>query len=784
MSEASDDAQLPTQDEVAPPIAVDAPSDADDVEVLAHAPAPEAAPARHDSVSPTSRKLAPPPKPKRDSSQPSSNPPPAVEAGPNVGSLKAPNAPSISFQEASSSSRDAVAAALTGSDSLRAIGEALAKDTGAFSTSETATGSRPSVPRPRSQPAINALADSPPSGVPETQPSQELLTRSPSELPRARDKVPTVPDEPATPSVASPPKSGSIFAQRIIPVGTHSDRPPPVRASSPPPSRLKSSPPPKPLRDPEVTVEVAPPTMTRLPSEPDITVEVAPPPVTRLPSEPDITVEVAPPPVAKSPSEIEITVEVAPDPVAKPPPALDVTLELAPAPAPVPKGTPAQAPKAAPAPVPVPVAKPPSVPPLPAVIAVGIAAVDVPLDESPPDIPITTDFDEDTPTRPSASPSPFESPIPPPLGSPPPPIPAEATPAPPALSAADAAARAEALAPEDVAPDSADRIPVEELSREDSPSLPPEELTPAMPPPAPSARPDAKAEAKPQPPPPPKRPAPAPASEPVTAAPPESREIASPETEKKKTKQKRPWWEELFSEDFVRANWKVSDEQIKREVTFVEESLGVAPGGVVLDLGCGSGQHAVELASRGYGVVGYDLSLYQLALAADIAQERSQKINFLQGDMREMAFEEMFDGIFCWNTTFGYFEEDKNFSVAERAFRALRPGGMLLVDVINRDFVAAHTPSSVWFEGDSCVCMDDAVIDYFTSRLRVKRSVILDDGRTRECTYSVRLYSFHELGKLLHEVGFRVTEVSGHPATPGVFLGQASPRILMLAQRP
>ena len=228
----------------------------------------------------------------------------------------------------------------------------------------------------------------------------------------------------------------------------------------------------------------------------------------------------------------------------------------------------------------------------------------------------------------------------------------------------------------------------------------------------------------------------------------------------------------------------MSEEQIKREVTFVEESLGVAPGGVVLDLGCGSGQHAVELASRGYGVVGYDLSLYQLALAADIAQERSQKINFLQGDMREMAFEEMFDGIFCWNTTFGYFEEDKNFSVAERAFRALRPGGMLLVDVINRDFVAAHTPSSVWFEGDSCVCMDDAVIDYFTSRLRVKRSIILDDGRTRECTYSVRLYSFHELGKLLHEVGFRVTEVSGHPATPGVFLGQASPRILMLAQRP
>ena len=111
MSEASDDAQLPVQDEVVPPAAVDAPSDADDVEVLAQAPADEPAAPRHDSVSPTSRKLAPPPKPKRDSSQPGSMPPSGGDGALNVGSLKAPSAPSISFQDASLSSRDAVAAA-------------------------------------------------------------------------------------------------------------------------------------------------------------------------------------------------------------------------------------------------------------------------------------------------------------------------------------------------------------------------------------------------------------------------------------------------------------------------------------------------------------------------------------------------------------------------------------------------------------------------------------------------------------------------------------------------
>jgi hypothetical protein len=152
--------------------------------------------------------------------------------------------------------------------------------------------------------------------------------------------------------------------------------------------------------------------------------------------------------------------------------------------------------------------------------------------------------------------------------------------------------------------------------------------------------------------------------------------------------------------------------------------------------------------------------------------------------MREMAFEEMFDGIYCWNTTFGYFEEEKNLAVAQRVFKALRPGGMFLLDVANRDYVVEHAPSQVWYEGDACVCMDDMTVDFITSRLKVKRSLILDDGRTRECTYSVRLYSLHEIGKVLHDVGFRVTEASGHTTTPGVFFGQCSPRLIVLAQRP
>jgi SAM-dependent methyltransferase len=739
MSESTDDAQLTTADEVVPPAAETPtksrqPSEADDVEVMAHPPEPVLP--RHDSAVPTSRKLAPPPKPKRDSNSPASIPPP-----PDASNVKAPSSPAISFQDASTTSREAVAAALSGTESLRAIGETLAQGAAVSSVVETPGSVRPPVPRPRSQPSIS-INPPPPGADAERAPSATNEVSVTSEPLRTRDKLPTVPDFPTSPRPSGT-KSSSVAPQRIIAIGgprTEKAASPVVAPAPPPPAARLSPIPPPPTLEVGKAAEAAPVAEHVATAQPPEVV-LAPAPAPMLASAP-----------AAVPSP-EVPASSRPLPSS---PELSAVAALSSV-----EATPIAAEPAAPI-----VVAPPVLAAAPLVVAPFLAevddsseiSVDVHVEEPPHDIPITTDFDEDTPTVTQAILPAIDTPLPPPLAAI---LGADEAAAKPAVaSSAGAAAKAEPLPAEDLTPDSA-----EELSREDSPSVPPEEPAPA-PPPAPSARVEAK------PPPPPKR-APAPtANEPAAVE------------EKKKAKQKRPWWEELFSEDFVRANWKVSDDQIKREVTFVEESLGVAPGGVVLDLGCGSGQHAVELASRGYGVVGYDLSLYQLALAADNAQERSQKLNFLQGDMREMAFEEMFDGIFCWNTSFGYFEEDKNYSVAERAFRALRPGGMFLVDVMNRDFVAAHTPSSVWFEGDSCVCMDDAVIDYFTSRLRVKRSVILDDGRTRECTYSVRLYSFHELGKLLHEVGFRVTEVSGHPATPGVFLGQASPRILMLAQRP
>jgi SAM-dependent methyltransferase len=685
-------------------VATEVQEDVDLSELEAPSAAPDLAP-RHDSVTPTSRKLAPPPKPRREpgstSNPPSMRPPgdAGLESAFAANALKAPIAPTISYAASETSPKNEVKAESVSPASAEAV-PMLTPVPGVAPLS-----SPPPIPRRRSNPQLAEAEDT---SAPSTSrsPSDPALGRSPS--------APALPDEAPRPSSSESALKSVVSPPRPVAAPPRPDSSPPAArpASVPPPASAES--------EPAAPSSSPPPSSSAIFAMRIIAVGESHPP----------------PPVVADHSA---------DPTAYPA-ALGTRRSSRPAPA---------APDAAPpAPVP-PLDSAPEIAEVP-VVAPNAEAATVAVPPVAPVAPAST-----------------------PLAA-----------APIAVLASIAAVSpdevTEELSDEDVSPDSGEKKTspdpdVEELGREDAISVPPEELA------ALQAQAQAKADAKPPPPPkraagPPSVPAVDPALVTASAPPPTPDPAAAKAAQRAKTRQ--PWWEDLFNEDFMRASAKVSDEQVRREVTFIEESLGVAAGGVVLDLGCGAGHHAVEFASRGYGVVGYDLSLYQLALAADVAQERSQKINFLQGDMREMAFEEMFDGVFCWNTTFGYFEEDKNLAVAQRVFRALRPGGMFLIDVLNRDFAAASSPQQVWYEGDSCVCMDDMSVDYISSRLRVKRSIILDDGRTKESLFSLRLYSLHELGKLLHEVGFRVTEASGHPATPGVFFGPNSPRIIMLAQRP
>jgi len=262
--------------------------------------------------------------------------------------------------------------------------------------------------------------------------------------------------------------------------------------------------------------------------------------------------------------------------------------------------------------------------------------------------------------------------------------------------------------------------------------------------------------------------------------PPKDAESKSPQVEED---EHGPWYEQFFGEAYLRTVRATTPKEVAVECDFIERAARVPVGARILDVGCGLGEQTVELAARGYHMVGLDISETMVSRAYAEAEDRGLHIDFVHGDMRAMEFEEPFDAVLCWGTTFGYFTEEENEQTIRQFHQAIKPNGTLLLDVVNRDFLIGSQPNQVWFEVDGAVCMEETDFDYESSRLRVKRRVASHSGQQNDRYYSIRLYALHEIRALLERNGFRVDEISGRQATLGIFFGVHSPKMIIRAER-
>lgn len=132
-------------------------------------------------------------------------------------------------------------------------------------------------------------------------------------------------------------------------------------------------------------------------------------------------------------------------------------------------------------------------------------------------------------------------------------------------------------------------------------------------------------------------------------------------------------------------------------VNLIAQVLELRPGDRVLDLACGSGDHARRLAGRGLEVVGVDIAASLVAHCRQrAAEEGTTTASFLQGDMRELAYEAEFDAVLLLSGSFGFFDDATNLDGLKRMARALRSGGRLLIDVSDPTEMVARPPTRSW----------------------------------------------------------------------------------------
>lgn len=228
---------------------------------------------------------------------------------------------------------------------------------------------------------------------------------------------------------------------------------------------------------------------------------------------------------------------------------------------------------------------------------------------------------------------------------------------------------------------------------------------------------------------------------------------------------KKQWYESLFENYGKKYDAEIFTQGTLGECNFIESELKSDKTSKILDVGCGTGRHSIELTIRGYDVTGIDLSDSQLARAKEKAESNNLTINFRKEDARNLPFCNEFDlAIMICEGGFPLMETDEmNYDILKSVSKSLRDNGKFIFTTLNGLFPLYHSVEEFC---DSATKDGNAKYRSNTFDLMTFRDYNItefedDSGNKKTLECNERYYVPSEINWLLKSLGFSKIEIFG-----------------------
>lgn len=227
----------------------------------------------------------------------------------------------------------------------------------------------------------------------------------------------------------------------------------------------------------------------------------------------------------------------------------------------------------------------------------------------------------------------------------------------------------------------------------------------------------------------------------------------------------KQWYEALFENYGLKYDKEIFTQGTIGECDFIEKEIGDNKQTRILDIGCGTGRHTIELSKRGYDVTGVDLLESQLKRAKEKALENNLNIDFQKQDARALTFSNEFDLVFMLcEGAFPLMETDEmNYQILQNAAKALKYSGKLIFTTLNGLFPLFHSVKEFLANSTEAgnAAYENNSFDLMTFREYSRTTAEDDSGNKIELNCNERYYVPSEITWLLKSLDFRTINIYG-----------------------